>query len=61
MHSLSPQDVVTRGPLPMTATTNKISTRIKGRQVAVRFQSGGTTDEWELGTFRVNSRKDGLR
>jgi len=56
-----PQDVVTRGPLPMTATTNKISTRIKGRQVAVRFQSGGTTDEWELGTFRVNSRKDGLR
>ena len=56
-----PQDVVTRGPLPMTATTNKISTRIKGRQVAVRFQSSGTTDEWELGTFRVNSRKDGLR
>ena len=56
-----PQDVVTRGPLPMTTITNKISTRIKGRQVAVRFQSGGRTDEWELGTFRVNSRKDGLR
>jgi hypothetical protein len=29
--------------------------------MAVKFFSTGTTDEWLLGDFRVNARKDGLR
>jgi hypothetical protein len=57
----SPDDTVTRGPLPMTSTTTKISTRVKGRQVALKMQSRGLQDEWEFGTFRVNTRKDGMR
>ena len=50
-----------KGPFTITSTTDKVSTRAKGRQIALKFQSTGTTDEWTLGDFRINSRKDGLR
>ena len=50
-----------KGPFTITSTTDKVSTRAKGRQIALKFQSTGTTDEWTLGDFRVNSRQDGLR
>ena len=53
--------VTSRGAFTVTATTEKISTRAKGRQMAVRFSSTGTEDEWLLGDFRVNARKDGMR
>ena len=56
-----PDNTVNRGPLAMTSNTTKISTRVKGRQVALKFQSRGLKDEWELGTFRANTRKDGMR
>jgi hypothetical protein len=52
---------ITKGAFTVTATTEKISTRAKGRQMAVRFSSTGTEDEWLLGDFRVNARKDGMR
>ena len=52
---------ITKGAFTVTSTTEKISTRAKGRQMAVKFFSTGTTDEWLLGDFRVNARKDGLR
>ena len=29
--------------------------------MAVKFYSTGTTDDWSLGDFRVNTREDGLR
>jgi len=50
-----------KGPFTITSSTEKLSTRAKGRQIALKFQSTGTTDEWTLGDFRVNSRQDGLR
>ena len=50
-----------KGPFAITSTTDKVSTRAKGRQIALKFQSTGTEDEWTLGDFRVNSRQDGLR
>ena len=50
-----------KGPFTITSSTDKVSTRAKGRQIALKFQSTGTTDEWTLGDFRVNSRQDGLR
>ena len=50
-----------KGPFTITSTTDKVSTRAKGRQIALKFQSTGTEDEWTLGDFRVNSRQDGLR
>ena len=39
---------ITKGAFTVTATTEKISTRAKGRQMAVRFSSTGTEDEWLL-------------
>ena len=50
-----------KGPFTITSSTQKVSTRAKGRQIALKFQSTGTEDQWTLGDFRVNSREDGLR
>jgi hypothetical protein len=51
----------TKGAFTITSSTRKISTRAKGRQMSVKFYSSGANDEWSLGDFRVNARKDGLR
>jgi hypothetical protein len=51
----------TKGPFTITSSTEKFSTRAKGRQISMKFQSTGTQDDWTLGDFRVNSRPDGLR
>jgi hypothetical protein len=51
----------TKGPFTITSSTEKVSTRAKGRQISMKFQSSGTEDDWTLGDFRVNSRPDGLR
>jgi hypothetical protein len=50
-----------KGPFNITSTTEKISTRVKGRQIALKFQSTGTQDEWQLGDFRIDLRQDGPR
>jgi len=50
-----------KGPFTITSSTEKVSTRAKGRQIALKFESTGTTDEWTLGDFRANVREDGLR
>ena len=50
-----------KGPFTITSSTEKVSTRAKGRQISMKFQSTGLDDEWTLGDFRVNSRQDGLR
>tara|TARA_X000001388_G_scaffold73794_1_gene65973 strand:- start:44711 stop:46624 length:1914 start_codon:yes stop_codon:yes gene_type:complete len=57
-----PQDTeTTKGPFTITQTTGKVSTRARGRQVAVKFSSSGTTDDWQLGDFRLNTRDDSFR
>ena len=52
---------VTKGPFVITSSTEKVSTRAKGRQMSMKLQSSGTLDDWSLGTFRINAREDGLR
>ena len=52
---------ITKGPFTVTSTTEKISTRAKGRQVSVKLYSTGTADDWSLGDFRINVDEDGLR
>ena len=52
---------VTKGPFTITSSTTKLSTRAKGRQMSMKVYSSGTDDDWSLGDFRVNSRKDGMR
>ena len=51
----------TKGDFTVTSTTRKVSTRAKGRQMAFRFFSSGTKDDWLLGDFRINARRDGMR
>jgi hypothetical protein len=51
----------TKGAFTITSSTRKISTRAKGRQMAIKIYSTGTNDEWSLGQIRINARKDGMR
>ena len=52
---------ITKGPFDITPTTQKISMRARGRQMSMKLQSTGSTDEWVMGTFRINAREDGMR
>ena len=52
---------VTKGPFTISTSTTKISTRAKGRQIAVKLSSTGANDDWAFGDFRINTREDGLR
>ena len=51
----------TKGPFTINKNTGKVSTRARGRQIAVKLYSSGTEDDWQLGDFRINARLDGLR
>ena len=52
---------ITKGPFAITSTTEKVSTRVKGRQIALKFESTGTTDEWQLGDLRIDTKIAGMR
>ena len=52
---------VTKGAFTVTGSTQKISTRAKGRQLSMRIYSSGSVDSWSLGDFRINARQAGLR
>ena len=52
---------ITKGPFTISTSTTKISTRAKGRQIAVKLSSTGANDDWSFGDFRINTREDGLR
>jgi len=50
-----------KGPFNITSSTQKINTRVKGRQISFKFQSTGTQDEWQLGNFRIDTKQAGPR
>tara|TARA_Y100000114_G_scaffold50492_1_gene46114 strand:+ start:1223 stop:3106 length:1884 start_codon:yes stop_codon:yes gene_type:complete len=52
---------ITKGPFPVVHNTEKISTRVKGRQIAIKYSSSGIDDEWALGDFRINAQADSVR
>ena len=52
---------ITKGPFTVTSSTRKVSTRAKGRQIAIKYSSTGTDDDWAIGDFRINAREDSLR
>ena len=52
---------ITKGPFNVVQNTEKISTRVKGRQIAIRYESSGIDDEWALGDFRINAQVDSVR
>ena len=59
----------TKGPFRYSASSTKINTRTRGRQVAVRLESNGfndinndaTGEDWRLGTIRFEVQPDGKR
>ena len=52
---------IIKGPFTITQSTEKVSTRAKGRQISVKYSSTGTSDEWSLGDFRINAIEDSAR
>lgn len=52
---------VTKGPYLIQSATNKISTRLRGREFAVRLDSNTINAPWRLGEFRMSLQPDGKR
>ena len=52
---------ITKGPYAVDATTRKVSTRIRARQVAVKVSSSGTGDKWRMGNWRGRAGPHGKR
>jgi hypothetical protein len=50
-----------KGPYTVTASTRKISTRIRARQVAIKVSSSGTGDKWRMGNWRGRAGAHGKR
>ena len=45
----------------VTPTTEKVDTRARGRQIALKIQSQSADTTWRFGTLRVETQPDGLR
>lgn len=54
-------DYVVKGPYTTTSETNKHSTRIRARQIAIRLESNQLGDKWRMGTMRARARPHGKR
>jgi len=55
-------DVTTKGPFSITGTTQKVSTRLRGREFALQIQSSTSSDvPWRMGQFRLAIEPDGKR
>lgn len=48
-------------PYVITPTTQKVDTRARGRQVAIKMTSSDVDTRWRYGTLRVDVQPDGLR
>jgi hypothetical protein len=58
----SPSDTpVTYGPYAITASTSQISTRIRGRQIAMKVESSDSGSFWRLGKISYRWALDGRR
>lgn len=58
----SPSDTpVTYGPYTMTSATSQISTRIRGRQIAMKVESSDSGSFWRLGKISYRWALDGRR
>ena len=54
--------LTTKGPFDVTGTTQKVSTRLRGREFAIQIQSSTSSDlPWRMGQFRMAIEPDGLR
>lgn len=52
---------ITKGPYLIEETTQRLSTRLRGREFAVRLDSDTINKPWRLGEFRMSIQPDGKR
>jgi len=49
------------GPFTVTSSTTKVDTRARARSVALKIENTGSSQNWKLGTFRLDVQADGRR
>jgi len=49
------------GPFTITSATDKVDTRARARAIALKIENTSTSQNWKLGTFRLDIQPDGRR
>jgi hypothetical protein len=49
------------GPFTITSSTDKVDTRARARAIALKIQNTAASQDWKLGTFRLDIQPDGRR
>ena len=49
------------GPFTITSSTTKVDTRARARAIALKIANTATSQNWKLGTFRLDTQPDGRR
>jgi len=49
------------GPFDITSSTQKVDTRARARSIALKVENTGSSQDWRLGTFRLDIQPDGRR
>ena len=52
---------ISHGPFAVTTSTEKVDTRARGRQGALRIESNTLDSSWRFGTYRADIREGGRR
>jgi hypothetical protein len=51
----------TLGPFDISSSTTKVDTRARARAIALKVENTSTSQDWKLGTFRLDVQADGRR
>jgi hypothetical protein len=49
------------GPFTITATTDKVDTRARGRLLSLKIENDAAGETWRYGSFRMDAQPDGRR
>jgi len=49
------------GPFTITTSTDKVDTRARARGIAIKIANTGASQDWKMGTFRLDIQPDGRR
>ncbi|MHA1905300.1 MAG: hypothetical protein ACW977_15205, partial [Candidatus Thorarchaeota archaeon] len=60
-YSNSAQASSSLGPFTISSSTTKVDTRARARAVSVKVANTGASQDWKLGTFRLDIQPDGRR
>jgi hypothetical protein len=49
------------GPFTITSSTDKVDTRVRGRQVSLKIENDAVGETWRYGTLRLDIEAGGRR